>query len=49
MYERNYVKDGDDNYILLAAILFLLGVIIIVFFGFGGHKKVKKCFSSQNQ
>ena len=48
VYERNYMKENNDRYILLASILFLVGVILILFFGFGGHKLIKKCFSTQS-
>ena len=49
MYERNYMNENNDGYILIASILFLTGVILILFFGFGGHKLIKKCFSNQSE
>ena len=44
------MKDKNDNYILAASIIFLIGVILILFFGFGVHKIIiKKYFSTQSE
>ena len=43
------MKDNNDNYILAASIIFLIGVILILFFGFGVHKKIIKFFSTQSE
>ena len=49
LYERNYEKENNEEYILIASIIFLIGVVLILFFGLGLHKAIKKFFSNQSE
>ena len=43
------MKENNDSYIYLVTAIFLVGVILILFFGLGGHKLIKKYCPTQSE